>query len=625
VTLRPPPTGTAFETGAIRGEGSQVLPQNVAMHIPIRFRLPGGPLGAALLAGVLALVLSLAMSRYLQRDLFDDANIASRLAERQHRVVAAHQAATAALIEISRLLTRQQAASDRAVAQRIVEFHDHVEAMATQITLSDLSGTNPAYRESLQALSGFPDGVAPTDPSMLARTIEAADHLARLGRALQPQDDLNHLAQQALMKRLSERTVTLSCLMGLMFSLTAGAATFGVLLARRQAQTRREVEDARRAAVDAGEQAQAAIRDKSKFLGMLSHELLTPLQSIISSMDIIESKGRVEAGEPLFLRLREGTRSLRARLSDLVDFAKMSAGRLAVNPRKFRLDRLIEEVIADHEEAVVRKDLDIHWEPGPDLRQALVTDPRRVRQILDNLVSNAVKYTARGGVTVHAAIDAVEAGAGRLCLEVRDTGVGIAADALAHIFDPFFRVSSTAPLADGSGLGLAVVRSLVELLHGQLHVESTAGVGSRFVVWLPITTAAPLEIASPPPLGLPPVLVVDDAHDVRAAVAEVVRGLGYAPSEAGSGREALRALGERRFAAVLLDLDLPDVTGDEVARRVRQGEGPNRQTHLVMLSASHAVEAEVERWFDARADKPVAAAQLRLALDRAAALSCDAP
>jgi len=585
------------------------------MHIPMRFRFRGGPLGAALLAGAVALALSLSMSRYLNRDLLGEFSDASRLLEQQQAVAADHEAATASLVDLARVLARREGADDQAVLQQVAAFQGHVERLAARLASRGGIDAAPMHSETLPPLLAFPEGLPPSDPALLARTLEASDLLARLGRAVRSSHDAERLAQQASMMRFRTRTVVLSHLMCLMFSLTVAVATFGVLLARREAQTRREVEGARREAIDASEQAQAASRDKSKFLGMLSHELLTPLQSIISSMDIIESKGRVDAGEPLFLRLREGTRSLRARLSDLVDFAKMSAGRLAVNPRKFRLDRLVEEVIADHEEAVVRKDLDIHWEPGADLRQAVVTDPRRVRQILDNLVSNAVKYTARGGVTVHAAIDAVDAGAGRLCLEVRDTGVGIAPDALAHIFDPFFRVASAAPLADGSGLGLAVVRSLVELLHGQLHVESTAGVGSRFVVWLPITTAAPLEIASPPPLGLPPVLIVDDAHDVRTAIAEVVRGLGYAPSEAGSGREALRALESRRFAAVLLDLDLPDLAGGEVARLLRQGDGPNRRTHLVMLSASHEVACEVERWFDARADKPVAAAQLRLALE----------
>lgn len=587
------------------------------MHFPIRLPFRGGPFGAALLAGALALGLSVSMSRYLNRDLLDEFSGASRLLQRQQAVAADHEAAAVALIDLARLLASPRADAHQEVARQLAVFHGHAERLAAQLGQRAGATSTPVYADTLPALQAFPGEVGPSDPALLPRTLEAADRLARLGREVRSHHEAERLAQQAAMIHLRTRTVVLSHLMCLMFSLTAAVATFGVLLARREARTRHEADDARRAAVASGEQAQAAGRDKSKFLGMLTHELLTPLQSIISSMDIIESKGRVEAGEPLFLRLREGTRALRARLSDLVDFAKMSAGRLAVNPRKFRLDRLVEEVIADHEEAVVRKDLDIHWTPGPDLRQAVVTDPRRVRQILDNLVSNAVKYTERGGVTVHAAVEAAEAGSGRLCLEVRDTGVGIAPEALSHIFDPFYRVAAATPMAEGSGLGLAVVRSLVELLHGQLHAESTPGAGSRFVVWLPIATAAPLEIASPPPLGLPPVLVVDDAHDVRAAVADVVRGLGYAPSEAGSGLEALRALAERRFAAVLLDLDLPDLPGGEVARRVRQSDGPNRATHLVMLSASHAVDADVERWFDARADKPVAAAQLQVALQAA--------
>jgi signal transduction histidine kinase/CheY-like chemotaxis protein len=586
--------------------------------------------GLTLLAGGIALLVSLSMSQYLNRDLLAEFGAASRLLDRQQTIAAGHESALDGLLALSRSLSAEGNGPDalNRAARELRSFSHRLGVMAERLDTVPGFATHGPVRQAvvaLQAYAASADAVlsAPGERGAVLQalrpaTLDAMDTLVRLGRELRTHDVAERMGQQRSMSTLRTRTLALTYLMCLMFSVTVAMATHWVLLARREARMRREIDAARRDAEAASERAEAAARDKSKFLGMLSHELLTPLQSIISSMDIIESRGQVDAGEPIFLRLREGTRALRARMSDLVDFAKMSAGRLAVSPRKFRLDRLVEDVIADHEEAVVRKDLDVHWEPGPGLAQPVVTDPRRVRQILDNLVSNAIKYTQRGGVTVQAEVDPER---GELRFEVRDTGVGIAPEALAHVFDPFYRVASSTELAEGSGLGLAVVRSLVDLLDGRIEVESVPGEGTRVSVWLPAgQPSAPTqgpEVPSPPIGERPVVLIVDDAHDVRAAVAEVVRSLGYQSAEAGSAREALRSLGERRFAAVLLDIELPDLPGHEIARRLREGDGPNRQTHLVMLSASNTVDAEALRLFDARADKPVEARQLQAALQPA--------
>jgi signal transduction histidine kinase len=399
----------------------------------------------------------------------------------------------------------------------------------------------------------------------------------------------------------------------LMAVLGASAVSMGVYAwqcRRRWVQSRRAEMAACQEVAVAHAQAQAAVSDKSRFLGMLSHELLTPLQSVVSSMDMIEAKGSVGKTDPVFLRLRQGANALHARTSDLVDFAKMSAGKLMVSQRKFRLDKLIEDVIAEFEEEVVRKDLAIHWEPHPMLNAMVITDPRRVRQILNNLVSNAIKYTQRGGVMIEAAIDQAM---GRLTLEIRDTGVGIEAQALGHIFEPFYRVASATQFAQGSGLGLAVVHSLVELLQGSIQVESQLGQGSVFTVTIPLG-ATGLQDNPAPGIQVPGrVLIVDDAHDARALLADTVRSLGYCIDEAGSAPEALRALAQVRYAAVLLDIELGAHSGFDVIEAVRSGSGPNRDSHFVMVSASHENHAAA-KLFNARADKPVSQAQLRLVL-----------
>jgi signal transduction histidine kinase/CheY-like chemotaxis protein len=610
-------------------DGDGTVPQNAGMQPLSIWRrtvllLRGQPFGFPLLAGALALLLAVGWVSILGRGLLDPVDAASQATVRQRLLVAEHDRATLALVSLHEALLRASARgrADAALLRPLAELNEAVEALATRVSAIPPSpstrvadDTFTMLRNLSRLFQNLDDDVRASRPvpaAMLARSVDAMAQLLRFGQALR-QDEANELLrQQSVWAALHARAQWLAWLPCLLFALLAALAIHAAGVGRRGSLARSEADAALQRAVAADELAAAAGRGKSKFLGMLSHELLTPLQSIVSSMDIIESKGRVDVGDPVFMRLREGARALRARMSDLVDFAKMSAGRLAVNPRKFRIDRLVEDVIADHEEAVVRKDLDIHWEPGAVAGQPVLTDPRRVRQILDNLVSNAIKYTARGGITIEAE---VPAGSGHLRLAVRDTGIGIAPDMLDHIFEPFFRIASSSQLAEGSGLGLAVVHSLVELLQGRIEVESTLGEGTRFLVEIPLGA---LTLAAPAMAAVPAggeVLIVDDAHDARAVIASIVRELGYFPAEAGSAGEALRALSERRYAAVLLDIELPDQSGFDVIRQVRNGSGPNRDGFFVMLSASHEAD-EAAALFNVRAEKPIQAPQLKALLQQ---------
>lgn len=583
-----------------------------------------GRFGTTAMAGVVALLASVSASHYLNRGLLDQFGAASVLMVRQQVAAVECDRAVAVMLNLHRAISRlaSPAVSAPEIRRQLDELDRAGVAMAAHLDGAVEIAQAPASRAALDALRALTRDVRGLSDSaleggslpsgLMERSFDATEVLIQFGVQLRHRDSVALLEQQASMLSLRRQTLWLMYLLCVTFSLTVAMATHWVQLGRREVRTRREADAARQAAVSAGEMAAAASRDKSKFLGMLSHELLTPLQSIVSSMDIIESKGGVEVRDPVFMRLREGARVLRARMSDLVDFAKMSAGRLAVNPRKFRIDRLVEDVIAGHEESVVRKDLDIHWEPASRLAQAVFTDPRRIRQILDNLVSNAIKYTERGGITLE--VD-VQADGRLLSIEVRDTGIGMAPDLVAHIFDPFYRIASSSQLAEGSGLGLAVVRSLVDLLQGRIHVDSKLGEGTRFLVEIPLApkSVSPDEVGMPAsvPTGVPPsVLIVDDAHDARAVIAEIVRGLGYQPFEAGSGGEALRVLAQQPYRAVLLDIELPDISGFDVIRQVREHEGPNRNAYFMMLSASHDHSDAAIHLFNVRAEKPIARLQL---------------
>ena len=409
--------------------------------------------------------------------------------------------------------------------------------------------------------------------------------------------------------------VAFALIMAMLVLVVALAAQW-VLVARRERASRRRAEQLAQVAETERARAEGVARDKARFLGMLSHELLTPLQSIWSTMDVIESRGRVEASDPAFARLKESTRSLRGRISDLVDFAKMSSGRLETRIRGFQLDKLIDTALRDVEEALAARNLDVHWEAGPELAQRIYSDPARLRQVMDNLLTNAIKYTERGGISIHAGLHRDR---GMLSVEISDTGVGIHPDEMSRLFEPFYRSPQTAGMAEGSGLGLAVVRSLVDLMGGTLRVDSRVGQGTAVTVEVPITEGgAGLADASLNIATRLPVLVVDDSRDARRAIADVIRALGVEVVEAGDAATGLAAAAERDFQAIFLDMQMPELTGFEMARRLRKPGDRQQQTFLVLISAYNDLDdATVESVFDARIDKPASRHDLMAALGRA--------
>lgn len=401
-----------------------------------------------------------------------------------------------------------------------------------------------------------------------------------------------------------------------MLVLVVALAAQWVLVARRERASRRRAEHLAQVAEAERVRAEAVARDKARFLGMLSHELLTPLQSIWSTMDVIESRGRVDASDPAFTRLKESTRSLRGRISDLVDFAKMSSGRLETRIRGFQLDKLVDTALRDVEEALASRNLDVHWEAGAELAQRVYSDPARLRQVIDNLLTNAIKYTERGGITINAGLHRDR---GMLSVEIADTGVGIHPDEMARLFEPFYRSPQTAGMAEGSGLGLAVVRSLVDLMGGTIRVDSRLGQGTAVTVEVPITEGGEGLAGVPPPIDTRrPVLVVDDSRDARRAIADVLRGLGIDVVEAVDGATGLAAAAERDYQAIFLDMQMPGLRGDEVARRLRKPGDRHQKTFLVLVSASNDLDdAAVASVFDARIDKPASRHDLLEALGRA--------
>ncbi|RZO59892.1 MAG: response regulator [Sandaracinaceae bacterium] len=348
----------------------------------------------------------------------------------------------------------------------------------------------------------------------------------------------------------------------------------------------------------ARDRALAADRAKSEFLANVSHELRTPLTAILGMADLLADDPLGATQETRVERIREAGRTLLALLDDVLDLSAVEADRLALSPETFGLRRELDrvaEMLAPKAAAGVAVRADI----GPDVPEWVRVDGRRLRQVLVNLVGNAVKFTAEGHVVVRA-----RAEGDRVRFEVEDTGIGIPADARERIFEPFQQVdASTSRRFGGTGLGLAISARLVRSLGGDLEVDSEDGRGSifHFTLDLPRAAAAPelvrpsipdARIAETHPLSI---LVAEDNEVNREVIGALLERLGYTPVITENGVEALAAMKRAHFDVALVDIQMPLMDGLGVAREV--GTRPDGPT-LVALTAN-AMAHQRQRYLDA--------------------------
>jgi signal transduction histidine kinase/CheY-like chemotaxis protein len=533
-----------------------------------------------------------------------------------------HAAALEATLAIKWDLAAGDAASD-GLQVDAARFHERAVALQDElaqpgVTLSQAAAWAVAADRLSDALARGRGAV--DRPGTLALTQAALDDLVHVRDEARQRQAMS-AAFLAEVQAVRHQVLIAFATIAAMLVLVVALAAQWVLVARRERAIRGRAEHLAAVAESERARAEAADREKGRFLGMLSHELLTPLQSIWSTIDVIESRGRIESTDASFRRLKESTRSLRGRISDLLDFAKMSSGRLETRIRGFQLDKLIDTALRDVEEALAERNLDVHWDAGPTLSQRIYSDPARLRQVIDNLLTNAIKYTERGGITIVAELLPDE---GLMRVEISDTGAGIAPEAMARLFEPFYRSPLTAGMAEGSGLGLAVVRSLVELMGGTIRFDSQQGQGTVATVEVPITEGTEgLVVDAPRRLDARlPVLVVDDSRDARRAIAEVIRSLGIDVVEAADGSSGLAAAAAGDFQAILLDLQMPDLTGLQVAQELRRAGNRHQKTFLALVSAYNDLDDKtLDALFDARVDKPAGRKELAAILGRAA-LAC---
>lgn len=374
-------------------------------------------------------------------------------------------------------------------------------------------------------------------------------------------------------------------------------------------------------------------RLKSAFLANMSHEIRTPINGIIGMSDLLRDTTLSLVQRDYVETIERSADGLLHIINDILDFSKIEAGKIDLESVPFTLSSLLDYSDAQFGHLARAKSLSFSVEsdvPSLPTQARLQGDPVRIQQVLNNLISNAIKFTESGSVRLHV----IEQGASQdlitLRFEVIDSGIGIPSGLTPHLFQPFTQAdSSTTRRFGGTGLGLSISRSLVELMGGEIGLHSEQGHGSTF--WFTLKLPLALEPSLTPPrashsteaLGLPQgssVLVVEDNPVNQKVTSLMLERFGHRAHVVPNGEEALQALQTAEYDLVLMDCQMPEMDGYEATRRIRAASDPRLRLIPIVAMTANAIKGDREKCLDAGMNdylsKPIRIEDLRSALDR---------
>ena len=382
---------------------------------------------------------------------------------------------------------------------------------------------------------------------------------------------------------------------------------------RERAAAAAEVKAGEAALVEARDVAEAANRAKSEFLAAMSHEIRTPLNGVLGMAAALETTQLSELQRRMISVINESGPTLMALLSDILDLSKIEAGALELDSTAFDLAGAAEGVTSLFEETAKAKGLAFRLHVADEARGTYEGDPTRVRQILQNLISNAMKFTAEGSVEVRVSAGPLSDAKRRVLVEVVDTGVGISDEAQSRLFSKFVQAdSSTNRKYGGTGLGLAICRELVTAMGGEIGVESEEGRGSRFWFALPLAAVAAehAELAQAQEAAVEEdrplrILAAEDNPTNQFVLKAILGQKGLEATFVDNGKLALEAVQASDFDVILMDLHMPEMDGITATQAIRALQGPKGAIPVVAVTAE-AMPEQVRKCLAAGMDAHVA-------------------